>query len=393
MRRVLFVDDEPQVLAGLKRVLDPLRNEWQMAFVDSGPQALTALAQSKYDVLVTDIRMTGMSGLELLAETGKRHPDVLRIVLSGTADWDITIKSTHVAHQYLVKPCNPKTLRTTIERAMSLRLVLDDATLRQTVSSLQSLPSMPGTYMRLMNAVKSPDASTMQVGEIVARDVGMSSKVLQLVNSAFFGAGQPIVDPVAAVVYLGLETISALALQVAVFSQFDARLSREFSFDSMQRHSQRVAVAAKQIALNLGMTRVQANDCMAAGLLHDIGKLVLASNFPERYRLVGARMSEADLSSAQAEQEIFGSSHAEVGAYLLWLWGLPDALTEAVAFHHRPPVCSNAPVTTAAAVYAANFFEHSRAADSDDPHILALASALKRDWPDITDGLHFDFPK
>ena len=224
-------------------------------------------------------------------------------------------------------------------------------------------------------------------GEIITRDVGMASKVLQLVNSAFFGAKQTIVDPVAAVVYLGSETISALALQVAVFSQFDCKVSREFSIDTVQRHSQRVASAAKQIALNVGLTRVQANECMAAGLLHDIGKLVLAANFPERYRLAIARMREGGMSSAEAEMEIFGSSHAEVGGYLLWLWGLPDTLTEAAAFHHRPPDASRAVFGVPAIVYAANAFDNSGPAAIADPAILAMSRSLGRSWQEITSGL------
>jgi putative nucleotidyltransferase with HDIG domain len=183
-----------------------------------------------------------------------------------------------------------------------------------------------------MEAIEA-DASAVEVGKIVASDIGMVSKVLQLVNSAFFGASRRIVDPVAAVVYLGYDTIRALAVQIGVFSQFDSKQTPWFSLDALQQHSVRVAAKAQSLALEEGLSRAVANDCLAAGFLHDIGKLVLASNFPQRYRAVSRHAPNRML---EAEHDEFGTTHAEIGAYLLWLWGIPDVLTEVVALHHRP---------------------------------------------------------
>ena len=143
MNRILFVDDEPNVLAGLKRMLYPLRNEWDMTFVSSGAEALRCLAEAPFDVLVTDARMPGMSGVELLEQVVKLHPQVIRMVLSGTADIDLTLQCVSLSHQYLLKPCDAQTLRATVQRAFCLRFLLHNPALRGLISQIQSLPSIP----------------------------------------------------------------------------------------------------------------------------------------------------------------------------------------------------------------------------------------------------------
>ena len=366
MKRVLFVDDDPQLLAGLQRMFYPFRREWQVDFAAGGLQALKMLDESRYDVLVTDVRMPGMNGIELLQAAAKRFPGVMRFVLSGAADRDLALRSVELAHQFLTKPCEPAVLRDVIDRALNLRLVLEDPALRLVVASMRALPSIPGVYVELMNAIRSPETPASELGSIVARDAGMTAKVLQLVNSSFFGIRRAFIDPVAATVYLGAETVGALVLQASVFSQFSARTMREFPLEALQQHSGRVAATAQKIAADAGLTRVRANECMAAGLLHDLGKLVLVSSFPEQYRKVLRDMEDYGLSAHAAELQEFGTSHAEVGAYLLWLWGIPDVLTEAVALHHNPPPERDGKLSPATVVYIANTLDSGRAESPTD---------------------------
>lgn len=120
MKRILFVDDEPKVLDGLRRMLYPLRNEWYTEFVSNGREALQLLSESDYDVIVTDVRMPDMSGIELLEEVVKQFPRVVRLVLSGTMDPAILAHSAPLAHRYLVKPCDPVKLRAAVEEAVRL---------------------------------------------------------------------------------------------------------------------------------------------------------------------------------------------------------------------------------------------------------------------------------
>jgi putative nucleotidyltransferase with HDIG domain len=332
VKRILFVDDEPRVLEGVERMLYPLRKEWQMVFVSSGRDALRQLSESEFDVLITDMRMPEMTGPELLQQVVKLYPQVVRIVLSGTADQEMTLLSVGVAHQYLPKPCDAKVLRAVVERALSLRVILEDPKLKRLVASIQSLPSVPAIYLDLIESLRSPDSSAATIGAIIAQDLSMTAKILQLVNSAFFGVRRRIADPVEAVVYLGVDTVRSLALAVSVFSQFDSRSNPGFRIEELRDHSAAVATLARQIAKSMSLSKAAADDAFAGGLMHDLGKLVLGCNFPDRYREV---MKEQDpLSAREAETRNFGANHCAVGAYLLWLWGLPESVTEIVACHH-----------------------------------------------------------
>jgi HD-like signal output (HDOD) protein/CheY-like chemotaxis protein len=368
MKRILFVDDEPKVLDGLKRMLYSYRKDWDMVFVSSGEQALQQLSQDHFDVLITDMRMPGMNGIDLLTQVVQRHPQVVRMVLSGTADTEITLSSVTLAHQYLAKPCDAGALRATVERALNLRVMLDDPGLKQLVSRTHSLPSIPSVYAKLMKAVQSPEVTPKEIGQIISQDLAMSAKVLQLVNSAFFGAQRRISNPADAVIYLGIETVRALAVTVSVFSQFDTQQVPRFSLQAVRDHSLAVAALARRIAESLHLPRPSVEDAFLGGLLHELGKLVLACNYPQQYSQALLRTEKEGIPLQQAEREVFGTTHAQVGAYLLWLWGLPDGVTEIVAGYDRPrPEQQQGPLV---AVHVANALMDGKAEKGLDTDCL-----------------------
>ena len=169
--RVVFVDDEPYVLQALSRLLRPMHAEWQMEFAPSAPAALEILAQGPFDAVVTDMRMPGMDGAELLDEVKRRHPHVVRIVLSGQADQASVLRSLGSTHQYLSKPCDPETLKQTLVRACAVRMLLADDALKQVVSQLGSLPSLPTTYVALLDECRAPDASVIKVADAISQDM------------------------------------------------------------------------------------------------------------------------------------------------------------------------------------------------------------------------------
>jgi HD-like signal output (HDOD) protein len=289
--------------------------------------------------------MPQMSGIELLSEVVERHPHVVRMVLSGMADKDVTLPSVMLAHQYLDKPCDANTLRTAVERVFQLRVILDNPALKQLISKIHSLPSIPSVYTRLIEALQSDDVSPQEIGRIIAQDLAMTAKILQLVNSSFFGHRQPITNPTQAVIYLGADTVRALALSVSVFSQFDSRRVPRFSIEALHHHGMAVATLARNIARSLGLSKAEMEDAFLGGLLHELGKLVLAANYPKQYEEALRKMEQHKIPAREAEIDTFGTSYADVGAYLLWLWGLPDPVTEIVARHPQPsPAAAANPV-------------------------------------------------
>jgi HD-like signal output (HDOD) protein len=372
MKRILFVDDEPRVLDGLRRMLRPMSKEWEMAFAQSGPEALDTLAERSFDVVVSDMRMPGMDGGQLLTEVMRRHPETVRIVLSGHSDKQMILRSVGPAHQYLAKPCDPELLKLVIARAYALRDVLSEVALREAISQIESLPSLPQLYVELVNELQSPDASVKKVGEIIRKDVGMTAKVLQLVNSAFFGLRRHVSDPAQAAGLLGLDTIQALVLSVQAFSQFDDAGAAGLCLDTLWNHSMATGALARDICAAEGSEARESDHALMAGLLHDAGKLILAANLPERYRQVITLMRDAPVAQWEAERQVFGTTHAEVGAYLLGLWGLPNPIVEALAFHHRPSECMETSFAPLTAVHVADAVEHEAHAAMDGRDVSRL---------------------
>ncbi len=356
-KRVLFVDDEVIVLYGLRRVLRCLEPEWDLCFATSGREALEVMASSPVDVVVTDMRMPGMDGAELLLTVKERYPDVVRIILSGYSDPHLIFKSIGSTHQFLAKPCDPETVRKTISNAVGLRSILSDEKLMRVVSQLTTLPSLPNLYLEVLQQLQSPDVTLTKIGELISKDIGMTAKILQLVNSAFFGLSKHVTSPVQAARLLGLDTISTLILSVHIFSKFSHVKMPGRSLKQIVKHSFAVGTLAKAILQSADQSRKNCDDGFMAGMLHDIGILVLVENLPEQYNQAVVLAEEQKLSFFEAEQQILGTTHAAIGGYLLGLWGLPDAIVEAVAFHHAPSVCTNLDISSLTAVHVANVQE------------------------------------
>jgi putative nucleotidyltransferase with HDIG domain len=357
-KQVLFVDDDPMVLQGLKRMLRGLRSEWDMTFVHSGPEALDKMAEGAFDVIVSAMRMPEMNGAQLLDEVKKRNPHTVRMILSGHSDNEMIIKTVKCAHQFLSKPCDAEALKSTISRAFALRDLLVQEGLKRLVSRMESLPSLPSLYTQVVELIQSPDGSIKKIGEVIAKDLAMTAKILQLVNSAFFGIPQHISNPAQAACLLGLDTIKALILSIGIFTKFEQKRFAHFGIENLWNHSIKTGAIAKKVADKEGADRYLADNAFMAGLLHDVGKLVLVSNVPEKYEEVIETKKDQNMTLNEAEQSVFGATHADVGAYLTGLWGFPDAIVEAVAFHHRPEVCLSNDMIPLTYVHIANWLEH-----------------------------------
>jgi HD-like signal output (HDOD) protein len=368
-KHILFVDDEPNVLQGLQRMLRPLRDEWEMTFVSSGPEALACLEQAPFDVIVSDMRMPGMDGAQLLTEVMHRHPEVIRIVLSGQANREVVMKAVGPTHQYLAKPCDPESLKALVNQTSELRELLTDATLKGLVASMKSLPSLPSLFLEIVDALKASEVSIQQVARIVAKDVGMTAKILQLVNSAFFGLRRRVDDLPRAISLLGFDTIKSLVLSLHVFSQCEQATLSKYALHTLWDHSFAVGSCARLIARLEKQAQPVIDAAMTAGMLHDCGKLVLATNLPELYGQALTLAQGQNLLAWEAERITFGTTHAEVGAYLLGIWGLPNTIVEALAFHHCPAYSAEKTLSPLTAVHIADALVHEQqAAAAESSH-------------------------
>jgi HD-like signal output (HDOD) protein/CheY-like chemotaxis protein len=369
-RKVLFVDDEPKVLQGLQRMLRNMRNDWEMEFAENAIQALEILNGRQFDVVVADMRMPGLDGCRLLGKVKGLYPQIVRIILSGYSDREMILNSVRIAHQYLSKPCDADVLKSTISRACALRDLLTDESLISLISRIDSLPSLPSLYSDLLAELESPDASIQKVGEIIAKDIAMTAKILHLANSAFFGIGQHVANIHRALNCLGMETVKALVITVHIFSEFRQAAATGFPLSALWDHCMATGIFAKAIAREAKQDLGAVGDTFMSGLLHDVGKLVLAVSLPERYCEVLTLVNEAGKSYYESELEVFGTTHAQVGAYLMGLWGLADPIVEAIAFHHVPSECPISGFNAVTAVHVADALDNVKC--SDDMEQLGL---------------------
>jgi len=354
MKQILFVDDEQKILDGLKRTLRPIRHEWTMMFACGGEEALKVLEQSPVDVVISDMRMPGMDGAELLRRIQHQYPHVIRVILSGQSDKEMALQSIGATHLFLSKPCEKEVLQATIERACALRMLLKNDSLRALVGSMKSIPSMPRLYAEIKQLVESDQWSLQDITKIIELDVGMTARVLQVVNSAYFGTAKNVSTVEQAVNFLGVDLIQSLALSEHVFSKCPDHIAEMFPIDRLWSAGAGTGALAREIAKAEQRPAVEVEQAFIAGLLHDTGILMLAINCGKRYRATLENARARQLKIAQAEHEEFESTHAEVGAYLLGLWGVSESIVEAIALHHRPGESQASGFTPLTAVHAAD---------------------------------------
>lgn len=358
MTRILFVDDEPRILDGLRRMLRGKRGEWDMNFVDNGPEALELLEKDPFDIIVTDNRMPIMDGAQLLSEVKRLYPHMVRIILSGHPEQQSIMRSVRQAHQYLAKPCDAQTLTGVLNRACTLRQVLANESLAALISRIDALPALPRSYTELLEELESENSSLGKIGRMISDDIGMSATILKVVNSAFFGLSRRVTSPSQAVVLLGLDIVKSLVLSHHLFTTFDSSRLPGFSFEGLRRHCQATAGMARKIAQHETNDKTLVDEAYVSGLLHDVGKLVIGSVETDNYKQVLQIVKTENRLVVEAEKEVLGTTHAEVGAYLIGLWGLSDGIVEALAFHHRPVRARAEGFRPLTAVHVADVLDH-----------------------------------
>jgi HD-like signal output (HDOD) protein len=352
LKRILFVDDDPNVLTGLRNVLRSRRREWDMVFAIGPEEALAKLAESSFDVVISDMRMPRMDGAALLTRVKALQPRAVRMILSGQTELESVLKSVFIAHMFLSKPCDPDLLQRVVDRACGLQAILNSDELRATAGKVEMLPSAPKTYAALNEALMAPNCSVVAVVRIIERDVGLCAKLLQLVNSAFFGLPRRISSLAETVTYLGVSTIKNLALALETFSTAagSSGLS-EAALQDMENHSLLTGQIARQIEAK---DAKKAEEAFLAGVLHEVGWLVKIKDKPDQSP--GALVDRTLL-----------------GAYLLGLWGLPHPIMEAVAYNKDPHLLVHSAFELVDVIYIADHLASEQKARGHTEQKLDLA--------------------
>jgi putative nucleotidyltransferase with HDIG domain len=348
---------------------------WTVSKVHGGSEALDLLDQVSFDMVIASMDLPGMSGLDLLRATMIRHPHAVRVLLLDRPSPEFMMSAVGIAHQYLVTPCPDDDLLATVCRLLALDQFFTSEPLRRVVARVQQLPSPPTIYFRLMQELARTDSTTESIGEIISQDASLTAKLLQLANSAFFAVPQPVMSVPDAVQIIGFNLVRSLSLSLGLFASLNCEAIGECNSDRLYLHSLATGLLAQKILSDEGADSGIIEAAFTAGVLHDTGKLVLASALPELYRQALQLANDELIPQWQAEANVFGVSHAEVGAYLLGLWGLPPAIVEAVAWHHQPHRREPPAMGALTAVHIADYLQSRHLPASRRPLVVQMDEA------------------
>ncbi|SMF20462.1 response regulator [Desulfovibrio gilichinskyi] len=354
---ILFVDEEKGQIETLKKMLKPMEDQLELHFANSAKEALELIEIQPFNIVVTDFYTEGLPDGELMNEVKRQQPGAIRFIFSKDHDTNKSMHSALCAHQFISKPCTAKEMNGTIERSLKLKNIFLNERVSKAIASIDELPIMPSLYIKLEKELQKDDISIRDIGKIIGEDLAVTTGILKLVNSSFFGLYSKVSTPEKAATMLGLSTIKGLVLGMHIFNTSKIK-NLDFSIEDLGEHSQYTALLARAIIQAEGADNETAEKAFLAGFLHDIGKLILSTSFQPEYAEILKSVKKEGIPMSEAEKEIFGFTHAEVGAYLLALWGFDEAVVEAVHSHHELTESGSGMLSPAAAVHVADTFEH-----------------------------------
>ena len=358
--RVLLIGANEVGLEQCRQTLSQANPDWTVEVVTHWDAVWERLTQGACDVVVTDPVLGERSGADLLGEMSQRCPDVRGFVRLGRAAEERAARAPQSSLQIIEGDWQDEALAERLQRVLWLEQCIPAEGLNRLLGNIRELPSLPTLYHQVVTELNSPNGSLQFVSKLIAKDPVMAAKALQLVNSPFFGLAQPMTQAEDAVLYLGIERTKALILLAKVFSQFDKMKCPGFMPEQLWLHSMGTANLARTLCREMIKDTRQADMAFTAGLLHDVGVLLLAANFSQEFSTVWAQKERRAGELHEIEREAFGAHHGELGAYVLGLWGLPLEIVRAVLFHHAPQEAGDSAFSVLTAVHVANAFEYEK---------------------------------
>ncbi len=336
-KNILFVDDNQNIINGIKRALRRERNNWVLFFACSAEDALELMAYTPIDLIVTDMMMPNMPGDQLLMQVAEQYPATIRFILSGYANETVLKKAMKVAHQYLSKPCDITLLKETIFQVFKIQSCINNPHIIDSIGDISQLPSLPTIYQQLKLEVAKDNSTSDSIAKIFSHDIAFSAKLLQIVNSPYFGLKQKISNLSQAVNLIGVQQLTDLVLSTFIKESFlTNNLKHTYILECISANSIRVAVLAKKISLAEGQGEDRPDQAFLGALLHNMGLLIFMSKLPDKFNTLLEELKQTDTSIIKLEKQIFGFTRAEVAAYILGLWRIPPRVIESILLQFNP---------------------------------------------------------
>jgi HD-like signal output (HDOD) protein len=369
-RSILLAVTDPQMLGEITQALGAA---WEVISVANEEDALAQLEKRSFDALLVDFNLGSPDASDLLNLALEKHPDTVSFLLAHEADLALVAAKVLGSPHILPKPVEPASLKSRIEEGV--KESKDEQSGSEPANAPSAEPAIPCVYSEVLKALESPGVTSEQVGEIIARDAGLTSEILSLTKSSYLGLPREISSPVEAVESLGLEAVKAAVMALRYLAEHSRLKPGYLSLDQIWQHSINVGQIARDLVLFETKDRALASQALIAGLLHDLGKVVLATNFDDLYGRVHSLTRKQPVAIWDVEREMFGANHGEIGACLVGMWNLPSAIVEAVALHHEPPLGEHDRLDPLAAVHIANVLERELWLGGEDARVAPVIHA------------------
>jgi len=359
MYNILFIDSDKTTLAGFRRQMQLHKAKWNSFFATDHSEAINIINENNIDILVCNTCNPDKHGMDFLGRVSEMKPGIVRILLTSELNSEKAIQCISIAHQVFTKPSKIMDMLLDIEKYIdSLKNVFSDD-LKKTFNLTKKLPSFPSSIAVIQNELNKENYNLKNIARIINDDPSLSTGLLRLVNSPFFGIKTTVVDPLQALNFLGFETVKAFIISNYLYSHYKVKNTDDFNFENLKRHSSTVANFASIIARELGFKASVVEEAHSAGILHDIGKIIL---YAEHYSYYNELVKEAKSKNVplwELEETQIGLNHADIGGYLFLLWGFPQNLVDAIRFHHMPNLYPGIENQVLTCLHMANVLEHN----------------------------------
>ncbi len=389
MPRVLCVHPDAQELEVWRRVLIDQRRGWDVeSFAAVGP-AWARLVASPPDLVVAPM-CVALDGRVLLTQVRDQWPDVARVLVAGGVCDERAVEGQRIAQRVLPDDVEPAAFIEALSQVLKLREIVQASELRAVLGRVGQLPAAPAVHARLVRRLRDPNATLSEMAALVSEDPGLSAQVLRLANGAYFGRGQSVTSLEGAAARLGTRLLTSVVLAAEAFGRFGVPAAG-FSMDAFQQHSTLVA----RIATALEPRAPWNDDAFTAGLLHDVGRLIIASQMPQDHARIEQRADKEGFPRHVIERELLGTDHAVLGASLLGRWGLPSAVLDAVQRHHQVSLTGEIELGPTLAVAVANQLAHdferfAPGTTAANPSAIAAGDPRWPWWRELAEQLAMD---
>ncbi len=371
-KKLLVVDDEERILAGMRRALRPHSRHWSMVFVSTGQEAIDSHQAAPCDMVISDYRMPLMNGYELLSWFRQNAPGTLRVTLTGQIDRTTYFKNLEISHFFIWKPAHSSVLSYILNRALGADRFLPGSGVRSYLQNLTGLPlsTVPREHMHTL--LRQEQIDYRALSEVISSDLTLSAQILRLLYTVN-PSGRELSSLEQGLRFLDVKTLRELLLNAGLFLDPLPANDTSFKLCTLNEHSRQTARLAQLLMAQA--PQKQQFQAYFAALLHDLGYLLLHLCCPEECAEIRALTGTRFISQVQAEQKILGFTHAEIGGFITYLWGFPDNIVEAIYRHHAHPLAASATLSPVPeAVWHANRISHGRLGQSARQNDMIMAA-------------------